>query len=216
MFYYSKKPEEAAAGCESGTTDVSQLAVNAVLDETNEIRLSCFDSIRREIAKRALLELIKDTRIQPSRIEEVVKQLNPRYFNRLTYRHLDPSTDPLAAQELESKYLPKTTMGKAISYFLNEYDALTGYLRDGRYEIDNNLVENAIRPTAVGRRRWLFIGHPEAGWRSAVIYSMVTSCRRRGINPQDYLTDVLARLPSMKINEIPSILPENWKPKIHQ
>lgn len=73
-------------------------------------------------------------------------------------------------------------------------------------------VENAIRPTAVGRRRWLFIGHPDAAWRSAVIYSIIVSCRRRGINPQDYLTDVLSRLPSMKTGEIASLLPGNWKP----
>jgi hypothetical protein len=56
-------------------------------------------------------------------------------------------------------------LGKALNYFLHEYEALTGYLRDGRFEIDNNLVENAIRPTAVGRKRWLFLGHPQAGWR---------------------------------------------------
>ena len=71
---------------------------------------------------------------------------------------------------------------------------------------------NAIRPTAVGRRRWLFIGHPDAGWRSAVVYSMIVSCRRRGINPQDYLTDVLRQLPEKKINQIDSLLPGNWKP----
>jgi transposase len=116
------------------------------------------------------------------------------------------------AAELQPTILPKSTMGKALSYFLDEYDALTGYLRDGRFEIDNNLVENAIRPAAVGRRRWLFIGHPDAGWRSAVIYSIIASCRRRSINPQDYLTDVLSRLPSMKIGDIKSLLPANWKP----
>jgi transposase len=116
------------------------------------------------------------------------------------------------ARELKPVFLPKSTMGKAIGYFLDEYDALTGYLRDGRFEIDNNLVENAIRPTAVGRKRWLFIGHPDAGWRSAVIYSIIVSCRRRGINPQDYLTDVLRRLPSQKINRIDELLPGNWKP----
>jgi hypothetical protein len=116
------------------------------------------------------------------------------------------------ARELKPVFLPKSTMGKAIGYFLDEYDALTGYLQDGRFEIDNNLVENAIRPTAVGRKRWLFIGHPDAGWRSAVIYSIIASCRRRGINPQDYLTDVLRRLPGQKINRIDELLPGNWKP----
>jgi transposase len=116
------------------------------------------------------------------------------------------------AETLKPTVLPQSSLGKAISYFLNEYEALTGYLQNGSFEIDNNLVENAIRPTAVGRKRWLFIGHPEAGWRSAVIYSMLTSCRRRGINPRDYLTDVLARLPQININQIDSLLPGNWKP----
>jgi transposase len=116
------------------------------------------------------------------------------------------------AVELQPKFLPKSTMGSAVRYFLDEYDALTGYLRDGRFEIDNNLIENSIRPTAIGRKRWLFIGHPDAGWRSAVIYSIIVSCRRRGINPQDYLTDVLRRLPAQKINQIEELLPGNWKP----
>ena len=116
------------------------------------------------------------------------------------------------AKELQPKLLPKSTLGQAVNYFLNEYDALLRYLEDGRFEIDNNLVENDIRPTAVGRKRWLFIGHPDAGRRSAVIYSLLISARRRGLNPQAYLTDVLARLPSMKITQIHELLPGNWKP----
>jgi hypothetical protein len=117
------------------------------------------------------------------------------------------------AQALQPELLPQSRMGKAVNYLLNEYEALTGYLQDGRFAIDNNLVENSIRVPAVGRRRWLFIGHPEAGWRSAVIYSMIVSCRRRGINPQEYLTDVLGRLPSMNITQIGELLPGRWKPK---
>src|SRR5438105_2722291 len=104
-----------------------------------------------------------------------------------------------------------TRLSAAGSSF-NEYDALLRYLQDGRFEIDNNLVENDIRPTAVGRKRWLFIGHPQAGWCSAVIYSLLLSCRRRGINPQSYLSDVLNRLPSTKITEIHQLLPGHWKP----
>lgn len=118
------------------------------------------------------------------------------------------------ADELKPALLPKSTLGKAVNYFINEYEALKGYMRDGRFEIDNNLIENSIRPTAIGRKRWLFIGHPDAGWRSAVIYSILVSCRRRGINPQDYLTDVLGRLPAAKTSEIPDLLPANWKPRI--
>jgi len=116
------------------------------------------------------------------------------------------------ATELQPTLLPQSTMGKALNYFLNEYDALTGYLQDGRFQIDNNLVENSIRPTAVGRKRWLFIGHPDAGWRSAVIYSLLGSCRRRAINPDDYLTDVLRRLPDATVSQLDSLLPANWAP----
>jgi transposase len=117
------------------------------------------------------------------------------------------------AEELKPKLLPKSTLGKAVNYFLNEYQPLTRYLEGGQYEIDNNLVENAIRPSCVGKKRWLFLGHPDAGWRSAVIYSIIISCRRHGINPQDYLTDVLGRLPSMIASEVKELVPSRWKPK---
>ncbi len=148
------------------------------------------------------------------RIEDQIRELSADQRHTQRQQHAPAIWNALKARanELQPKLLPKSTMGKAVNYFLNEYDALTGYLRHGRFEIDNNLVENAIRPTAVGRKRWLFIGHPDAGWRSAVIYSILVSCRRRGINPHDYLTDVLGRLPTQKINQIGSLLPANWKP----
>jgi transposase len=111
----------------------------------------------------------------------------------------------------DPRVLPKSTLGKAVRYLLNEYTALVGYLRDGRFEIDSNLVENDVRPSAVGKRRWLFIGHPDAGWRSAVIYTLIQSCRRYGINPQEYLTDVLQRLPSMTSSQVRELLPDQWR-----
>ena len=77
-------------------------------------------------------------------------------------------------------------------------------------EIDNNLVENAIRPTALGRKNWLFIGAEEAGWRSAVIYSIIQSCKTHGVEPYTYLKDVLIRLPAMTNHQIPSITPKAW------
>jgi hypothetical protein len=71
-------------------------------------------------------------------------------------------------------------------------------------------IKNAIRPTALGKKNFLFIGHPAAGWRSAVIYSVLGSCRRLGIDPHEYLRDVLRRLPDMKITEIEQITPGAW------
>ncbi|MBE3036435.1 MAG: IS66 family transposase [Candidatus Atribacteria bacterium] len=150
------------------------------------------------------------------RIEDEARDLTPAARHALRHARAPAIWEALKAraEELRPIVLPKSTMGKAVGYFLEEYPALIGYLRDGRFEIDNNLVENDIRPTAVGRRRWLFIGHPDAGWRSAVIYSLIVSCRRRGINPEAYFTDILRRLPETKITQIASFLPANWSPPI--
>jgi len=108
------------------------------------------------------------------------------------------------------RVLPKSLLGQAIDYTLSRWEALTRYVEDGRLEIDNNLCENAIRPTAVGKKNFLFVGHPEAGQRSAVIYSVLGSCRRHGINPAEYLQDVFERLPKAKTSEIKSLTPAAW------
>ncbi len=146
-------------------------------------------------------------------IEDEIRDLTPQERYRLRLERVPAIWQSLKAkaEDLTPRTLPKSTLGNAVRYFTNDYEALTGYLRDGRFEIDNNLVENSIRPAAVGRRRWLFIGHPDAGWRSAVIYSIIGSCRRRGINPQEYLTDVLSRLPTSKTSNIAELIPANWK-----
>ncbi|MFZ4780552.1 MAG: IS66 family transposase, partial [Terrimicrobiaceae bacterium] len=85
------------------------------------------------------------------------------------------------------------------------------YLQDGCVEIDNNLVENAIRPTALGKKNWLFFGDAESGERSAILYTIIECCRRRGINPFDYLRDVLTRLPSATNWTVAELTPENWQ-----
>jgi transposase len=108
------------------------------------------------------------------------------------------------------RHLPQSLMGKAIDYSLNNWPMLLVYLEDGRIEIDNNLVENSIRPTAIGKKNWLFIGDAEAGERSAIIYSIIESCRRRGLNPHAYLRDVLTRLPSMTNWQVKDITPAAW------
>jgi transposase len=107
-------------------------------------------------------------------------------------------------------YLPQGQMGKAIAYALGLWEELMRFRDDGRLEIDNNLVENAIRPTAVGKKNWLFIGHPEAGDRSAIIYTLLENCKRLGINPQEYLHDVLTKLPSMTNMQTHELTPVNW------
>lgn len=110
------------------------------------------------------------------------------------------------------RHLPQSDMGRALAYLLNHWPALTRYLADGRVEIDNNLVENAIRPTALGKKNWLFIGAETAGETSAILYTLVESARRRGLDPSAYLRDALTRLPRMKAAEVIELHPANWQP----
>ena len=108
------------------------------------------------------------------------------------------------------RFLPQDAISRAIAYAMAQMPGLEVYLEDGRIEIDNNLVENAIRPTALGKKNWLFIGEADAGDRSAIIYTVIESCRRRRIDPYRYLRDVLTRLPQMTIQQVPEILPSLW------
>ena len=108
------------------------------------------------------------------------------------------------------RYLPQSLLGQAMDYALGQWSTLTVYLEDGRVEIDNNLVENAIRPTAIGKKNWLFVGDTSAGERSAIIYTLIESCRRRGLDPYAYLREVLTRLPNMTNHQIPEVTPQTW------
>jgi|HubBroStandDraft_6_1064221.scaffolds.fasta_scaffold86364_2 transposase len=108
------------------------------------------------------------------------------------------------------KHLPQSLLGSALDYALGQWRTLDVYLGDGRVEIDNNLVENAIRPTALGKKNWLFLGDADAGERGAILYTVIESCRRRGIDPYAYLKDVLTRLPKMTNWQIHEITPSAW------
>ena len=111
------------------------------------------------------------------------------------------------------RVLPKSNLGKACDYLLNQYESLVQHLRFGQAKLDNNLVENAIRPSCIGKKNWLFIGHPEAGQRSAIIYSLIVSCQRHGKDPLAYIKDILTRLPRMtNRDDLAPLLPVNWQP----
>jgi len=115
-----------------------------------------------------------------------------------------------AMELIRRKTLPQGLLGQAIDYALKRREALNRFVNDGTLEIDNNLIENSIRPSALGKKNWLFVGHPDAGERSAVIYTLLGSCRRHGINPFDYLKDLFTRLPAAKITQIKDFTPAAW------
>jgi transposase len=109
--------------------------------------------------------------------------------------------------------LPKSLMGKAIGYMLNQWPKLQNYLLDGRLEIDNNLVENAIRPVALGRKNYLFAGSHEGAKRAALVYSLVATAKLHEVEPFEYLKDIISRISDYPYQQITDLLPANWKTK---
>lgn len=117
------------------------------------------------------------------------------------------------ATGIRERMPPKSGLAKACDYLLRYWDAFTAHVDHGETRLDNNLVENAIRPSAIGKKNWLFIGHPDAGQRSAIIYSIVVSCQRHRKDPLTYMRDVLTRLPRMtNQDDLDALTPSNWTP----
>ena len=107
------------------------------------------------------------------------------------------------------RFAPKSRMGKALVYTYTLLPRLSRYVLDGRYNIDNNGVENAIRPLAIGRKNYLFCGNHDAAVRAAIVYSLFSSCKAHGVDVRSWLEDTLKRIPTEKA--IDQLLPCNWQ-----
>ena len=139
-------------------------------------------------------------------------KLNPAECKQCRLEHALPILNDLGKwmiAELKQS-LPKSPMGQALQYTIPRWDNLLAYLYDGFLEIDNNLVENAIRPNALGRKNYLFAGSHQAAQRAAMFYSFFGTCRKNNINPFNWLKDVLERIPTHKANKLSELLPQNW------
>lgn len=145
--------------------------------------------------------------------------LSPKLVEVRRQSHARPSFERLhrVIRHIADKILPASGLSKACRYALNQWEHLEPYLDHGQVQIDNNLMENAIRPSAIGKKNWMFIGHPSAGERSAIIYSLLGSCQRFGHNPGEYLKDVLTRLAEepdrFHPRDLAALTPRHWKPR---
>lgn len=148
-------------------------------------------------------------------IEAELAQLETDARTQARQQHAQPAADAL--HRWLTAHRPKVSDGsataKAIDYSLKRWGALTRYLADGALPIDNNRVENAIRPIALGRKNWLFAGSLRAGQRAAAVMSLVQSARLNGHDPYAYLKDVLTRLPTQPASRIGELLPHRWQPE---
>lgn len=114
-------------------------------------------------------------------------------------------------KEQLNEALPQSPLGKALQYTLSRWNKLCVYTQHGGLRIDNNLIENSIRPVALGRKNYLFAGSHEAAQRGAMLYSLFATCRLHNINPTEWLVDVLGKIKNHKINAIEELLPQNYR-----
>ena len=113
--------------------------------------------------------------------------------------------------EQQKTALPKSPIGQAIAYAVNHWRALCNYCREGFLKIDNNTAERAIKPMVIGRKNWLFAESHDGAKSAAIIYSIIETFKINKINPFLYIKDVLTRLPSTLVQDLPKLAPYRWK-----
>jgi transposase len=148
-------------------------------------------------------------------IEKTAKdlELNSQQVKQMREQEAVPILDRLKTwldkQSLTA--LPKSSFGKAVSYSLNNWKALCMYLADGDLTIDNNIAEREMKHIAIGRKNWYFYGSDNGGERAEVLLSLVSTCKRHGVEPWYYLNDVINRLTKNPHTDLRELLPYNWK-----
>ncbi|MDX2368159.1 MAG: IS66 family transposase [Colwellia sp.] len=227
MFKYhksrSKQAPEQVLENFKGTlqTDGYQVYQNLSIKE-NIIHVACWAHARRYFEKalnndnkRASYILNEIQKLY--QIERKARESEINFEVRRRYRQLfaKPILNKLQIWLKENilQTTPKSAIGKAINYTLNLWESLVNYIEHGSYEIDNNLIENSIRPLALGRKNYLFAGSHKAAQNAAMMYSFFATCKINSIEPLAWLTDVLNRIQEHKANKLTELLPQNWKPK---
>ena len=147
-------------------------------------------------------------------IEREVKDLNVQQRKAIRQQHTKPVLDALHQwMTLQRHKLPDSSAtAKTLDYSLRRLVALARFADDGQLPVDNNWIENQIRPIAIGRNNWLFAGSLRAGQRAAAVMSLVQSARMNGHDPYAYLKDVLTRLPTHRASRVQELLPHRWQP----
>ncbi len=178
-------------------------------------------------ARRKFFEVAK-TQKTPGLAHEAVARIGQFYHLDNAWKDLDPDARRRRRQEeigplLDAfrdwmaahlpGLLPKSPLAQAMGYAANHWQALTRFLEDGRLPLDNNAAERALRPIAVGRKNWLFAGSVRGGVAAAIVLSFIESAKLHGLNPYEYLRDVLTRLPSAKAADLDDLLPDAWQPR---
>ena len=192
-----RKTDATEIGCNSHARRKFEYALDS--DPVKAARMMVLWGRLYEIESRAKKENYSDTQL----LEARQKEAKPIF-----------AEIKAVLNEYKDQVLPKSPMGKAITYAMNQWDALNRYTDDPTLEIDNNLSERVLRMVVIGRRNYMFAGSEAGAERAAIIYSLVASCKLHGICPFEYFRDVLKKVSTHPQSRIDELLPSNWKPPL--
>ena len=222
----SETPQRALSDRTQGVLQCDAYSGYDVLERTHPllVRAGCMAHARRKVYEA------KDTDVERAlallalfrRLYDVEEAIRARVATGA-----EPSTTALALRQERSvpvmknledlaigyrdEVLPKSPLGKALTYLENQGESLRRYLVDGAIPIDNNAVEREIRTVAVGRGNWTFIGSEDAGPWAARLYGLLGTCRLQGINPQEWLSDVVSRVREHPPDRMHELTPREWR-----
>lgn len=176
-------------------------------------------------ARRKFIDAVKDDEKQANHVLDLMGRLyllerqmreeamDWQQRTALRKEHAEPVLETIGSWLKENLYTyrPESPMGKAVAYTHKRWTGLSAYVLHGQMEIDNNLVENAVRPLAVGRKAYLFAGSHQAAEMTAAMYSFMASCKKNGVNEFDWLKDVFERIQAHKRKDLYQLLPSNWE-----
>jgi transposase len=204
-----------------GTLMSDDFAGYGRVDETTVRRILCWAHARRKffesqtsspLEAAEMLERIRllyklEHSVEPGADHDEARRQMRQELAAVQLKEIHDRLEVLAL-----KTLPKSPIGKAISYALSNWPYLIRYVDDPGLPLDNNPAEQAIRPVAVGRNNWLFMGSERGGRAAAVYMTLLATCKRAQVNPFDYLQDVMGRIMSHSAHKLDELLPGNWKP----
>jgi len=205
----------------NGSLQTDGYAAYEKLDKVGDIKLiSCWAHARRKFEQALESDPDRAARVMKKiqalyEVERYARENSLGYDQRMDLRR--ERSVPILTElrtmldNMLPEVLPKSSIGKAVTYTLGLWDRLNVFLEDGRYEIDNNLVENSIRPVALGRKNYLFAGSHNGARNAAMLYSFVYTCKINEVNPFEWLRDVLNIIPDHPANRLEELLPNNWK-----
>ena len=198
---------------------------NGIINRPGNTAVGCWAHARRKYV--AVVKMFPDKPGKAAEIVGVIKglykieeemkeqQLSPEGVKILRQEKSKPILEKLKKQLQGLKLMvpPKNPLAGAIGYTLNNWNSLTTYLEDGRLDIDNNAAERAIRPFAIGRKNWLFMGNPNGAKAASIIYSLIETAKANELEPYKYLRHVLETIPSIEPKNLSSLLP--WNVPLH-